>query len=380
MKVLVVSVPALGHLNPLLPLVKALLAGGDQVVVASGVDVAPTVKAAGAEFFAAGQGEDAWMDQLRQRTRGAPGDGIAPERILHYFVPRAFGEIAAADMIDGVLECGRRLAPDLVLFDNLALAGPLAADLLGVPGINHLLGPLADHEVFELANDAVSPLWRSFGRDAPGHAGVYRDLTIGICPPSLERLKVPCGEVLSLRPTPLPTAPATRSTRPLVYVTFGTFFNYNLEIFRAVLEGLADEPIDVMVTVGADGDPAALTPFPANTSVERFIPQAELLPRCQAVVHHGGAGTTFGALAHGLPQLVVPQGADNFAHAAMVERAGEAVVLLPGEATASKVRDGVRRILAEPTYADAARRTADEIAVMPGPPEVAEALRVYARR
>src|SRR3984893_10194848 len=79
--------------------------------------------------------------------------------------------------------------------------------------VNHLLGPLADHEVFELANDAVSPLWRSFGRDAPGHAGVYRDLTIGICPPSLERLKVPSGKVLYLRPTPLPTAPATSSSR-----------------------------------------------------------------------------------------------------------------------------------------------------------------------
>jgi UDP:flavonoid glycosyltransferase YjiC (YdhE family) len=64
----------------------------------------------------------------------------------------------------------------------------------------------------------------------------------------------------------------------------------------------------------------------------------------------------------------------------MVEQAGEAVVLLPGEATPSNVRDGVRRILAEPTYADRARRTADEIAVMPGPPEVAEALRAYARR
>ncbi len=41
----------------------------------------------------------------------------------------------------------------------------------------------------------------------------------------------------------------------------------------------------------------------------------------------------------------------------MVEQAGEAVVLLPGEATASNIRHGVRRILAEPTYANRARRT-----------------------
>jgi UDP:flavonoid glycosyltransferase YjiC (YdhE family) len=59
-----------------------------------------------------------------------------------------------------------------------------------------------------------------------------------------------------------------------VYVTFGTFFNYNLEIFRPVLEGLADEAIDVVVTVGADGDPAALTPFPANTLVDEVAADA----------------------------------------------------------------------------------------------------------
>ena len=87
-----------------------------------------------------------------------------------------------------------------------------------------------------------------------------------------------------------------------VYVTFGTFFSTNLEPFRVVLDALAGEPIDVVATVGEQQDPASLGPIPSNTRVERFIPQAELLPSCAAVVHHGGAGTTFGALSHGLPQ------------------------------------------------------------------------------
>jgi UDP:flavonoid glycosyltransferase YjiC (YdhE family) len=380
MKVLVVSTPLSGHLGPLLPLVEALVSGGDEVVVSTGADAAPTVERSGARFSAAGAGDSVWFERLRDRTRGNPGDGIAPERINHYFVPRLFAEIAAADMIDDVLACGRDLEPDLVIFENYALAGPLAAELLGVPGVTQLVGPMPDHDVYVLANDAVSPLWRSFGCDVPGFAGVYRDLTIEICPPSLEPIEVPRGEVLALRPSPLADPAATAPRRPLVYVTFGTFFNENLDLFRVVLEALTDEPLDIVMTVGNDQDPAALSPFPPNARVERFIPQATVLPECAAVVHHGGAGTTFGALAHGVPQVIIPQGADNFDHAAMCTRAGSAMTILPDHVDPTTVANAVRRVLHEPGYAVAARKTADEIDAMPGPDSVADALRAYARR
>jgi MGT family glycosyltransferase len=171
-----------------------------------------------------------------------------------------------------------------------------------------------------------------------------------------------------------------KSSLPLVYVTLGTFFNANLDIFGAVLDGLADEPVAVVATVGTDQDPAGLGPVPGNARVERFIPQATVLPTCTAVVHHGGAGTTFGSLAHGLPQVVIPQGADNFDNAAMVERAGVALVLRPGEVTADNVQNAVRLILNEPGYAEAARQAASEIAAMPAPEAVANDLRTRYER
>jgi UDP:flavonoid glycosyltransferase YjiC (YdhE family) len=375
MKVLVVCVPGSGHINPLLPVVESFLAGGDQVMVASGTNVAGAVERVGADFYPAGHGENAWFEQLQARVRGFPGDGLAPERIIHYFLPRLFGEVAAPDMIDDVLAAGRELDTDVVLFETYALAGPLCADVLGVAGVHHLLGPILPHDVLELANDAVSPLWRSFGRDAPGYAGVYGGLTIEICPPSLESRRVPAGERLVLRPAPVPDPASRTSSRPLVYVTLGTFFGANIGIFRDVLAALADEPVEVVVTVGADQAPTALDPVPDNARVERFIPQARLLPRCAAVVHHGGSGTTLGSLAHGRPQVAVPQGADNFINAAMLERAGVGLVLLPGEVTPAAVRDAVRRVLWEPSFATAAQRAAAEIAGMPGPDEVVEKLR-----
>jgi UDP:flavonoid glycosyltransferase YjiC (YdhE family) len=370
----VVCEPGAGHVNPLLPLVDALLAGGDRVVVGAGDDPGGVVARSGAEFRRVGHGEMDWFAVLQARVRGVPGDGLAPERINHYFFPRLFGEIATADMIDDVLACGRELEPDVVLFETYALAGPLAADLLGAPAVHHLISPMLSPEVVELANDAVSPLWRSFGRDAPGDAGLYQGLTIEVTPPSLEVQPVPSGERLAMRPTPPPATQPIPSSPPLVYVTLGTAFS-NVAVFRAALDGLSDEPVQVVVTVGPDQDPAALAPFAGRARVEQFIPQADLLPRCSAVVHHGGSGTMFGSLAHGLPQVVVPQGADNFINAELITRAGVGLTPPPGEVAPDAIRNAVRMVLNEPSYATAARRVAAEITASPSPADVAQILR-----
>ena len=373
-KVLAVSVPAAGHLTPMLPLLRSMVAAGDEVVVATGPALADAVTASGARLHPAGTGMNSWFGRLGTRTRGAPGDGLPPERIEHYFVPRLFAEIAADDMVDGVLEAGRSLRPDLVVFETESFAGPLAAHLLGVPAIHHTIGALLPPDAVELCADAVSPLWRAFDRDAPRDAGLYGGMTITICPPSMEVHPAPSEDVIALRPAPLPTRAPEPSEPPLVYVTLGTMWS-EPAVFRTVLEGLADESVDVLVTVGSGNDPTALDPVPGNARVERYVPQAELLPRCAAVVHHAGAGTMFGSLAHGLPQLALPQAADNFTNAELLGRSGAGRVLRPGEVTTDNVRHAVRLLLEEPGAADAAGKVADEIAAMPSADEVAAELR-----
>src|SRR5690348_17310766 len=103
MKVLVVCIPLAGHLNPLLPLIRAFVDAGDDVLVATGSDVRAEVVAAGAEHAPAGHGFGWWFERLDARTRAMPGDGLAPDRILSYFIPRVFGEAALDDMVDGAL-------------------------------------------------------------------------------------------------------------------------------------------------------------------------------------------------------------------------------------------------------------------------------------
>jgi MGT family glycosyltransferase len=178
-----------------------------------------------------------------------------------------------------------------------------------------------------------------------------------------------------MRPAPVPATEPVRADPPCVYLTLGTFFSGNTEVFRTALAGLAKEDIEVVVTVGANNDPAAIDPVPANTRVERYVPQGDLLPRCSAVIHHGGAGTMYGSLAHGLPQVVLPQGADNFVNAGLLARCGAGLSTGPEQLTPDAVCDAVRSVLTQPSYRDTARQLAEELAALPEPGEVARELR-----
>jgi len=55
---------------------------------------------------------------------------------------------------------------------------------------------------------------------------------------------------------------------------------------------------------------AEIGDVPENVIVRSWVPQADLLRLVDVIVHHGGSGTTLGALTVGAPQLILPQGAD----------------------------------------------------------------------
>src|SRR5271157_3207353 len=87
MRVLVASVPAAGHFHPLVPLALALRNAGDEVMVASAPSLCERARSMGLEATAVGTEIDEWLETLRLRVRGIPGDGLPAERILGYFYP-----------------------------------------------------------------------------------------------------------------------------------------------------------------------------------------------------------------------------------------------------------------------------------------------------
>jgi UDP:flavonoid glycosyltransferase YjiC (YdhE family) len=135
--------------------------------------------------------------------------------------------------------------------------------------------------------------------------------------------------------------------------------------------------VDVLVALGP-GDPASLGSLPDRVRVAGFVPQAEVLKHAGMVVHHGGTGTVLAALAAGLPQLVLPQGADQFANAETLSALGAAKALVGDAITVDAIGTAARELLHDPKPRDIARGVAAEIAAMPAPPEVLTELVTWA--
>jgi UDP:flavonoid glycosyltransferase YjiC (YdhE family) len=92
------------------------------------------------------------------------------------------------------------------------------------------------------------------------------------------------------------------------------------------------------------------------------------------VVSHSGSGTFLGALARGLPQLCLPQAADQFRNAEGGVRAGAAIALTPRETTPTSVSEAVGRLLGDDAFRRGAAAVADEIRAMPSSAEVVQVL------
>ncbi|HEX8001205.1 MAG TPA: glycosyltransferase [Mycobacteriales bacterium] len=367
-RVLLTSTPGAGHVLPLLRLARALRDRGDDVRWAVGPGGVDTVRREGFEAVEAGPAERERHAEYRRRHPDGPPPG--PATRAHAF-PHMFGGVAAPETLAAALPLAEEWRPDVVVHEVAEMAGPILAGRLGVPSVAHAFGIPVPTAILPAVDAVLEPLWRAHGL-APRPYGAD-DLYLDICPAPLHNGETPpAARVQPLRPAD--GGARVPAERPLVYVTFGTVFNAQPGVLREVVLGAAATGADVLVTTGHDGDPAALGDLPATVTVERFVPQADVLPRCAAVVSHAGSGTLFGALAHGLPSVLLPQAADQFTNAAQASAYGAAVAFGPGAPAAREVEAAVRRVLEEESFAAAAARVAEAIAAMPGPAEAAAAV------
>jgi MGT family glycosyltransferase len=195
------------------------------------------------------------------------------------------------------------------------------------------------------------------------------------CPPFLQSLGFPKPGAtrILMRPTAwnppgdLPRAVLDRDVeKPLVYLTLGTASIFaQPAILREMIDALAALRLKAVLSTGPVVSPDALGAIPDNVEVVAWVPQAELLKHVDLAVHHGGSGTTFAAMAVGIPQLLLPHGADQFSNAQMLSAAGAGAQILPGDVTPARIADEVRLLLASDEARTAARKLQDEISQMP---------------
>ncbi len=388
MRVLVSCLPGFGHFHPLVPAALALRAAGHEVAFATAERFCRNVvEPAGFRAFAAGLSPLDVQDRLaEQHPQFAAGDTSDDEAAQARFGAAMFAGVAGPAKAEDLATVLGDWAPSLVVHDAVDFGAPPAAAAAGLPYAAHSVGALQPIEFWEPVWEWLRPHWPRSWWSQPGTGGwpsLFPQLYLDTCPPSLQAphiAEIPVAQ--PLRPVPFDTTGADRlpgwagelGAAPTVYVTLGTVFNTTAGLFETILAALADEPVTVVVTVGLDRDPAQLGPQPGNVHVERYLPQSLLLPHCDVVVAHGGSGTSLAALSHGLPSLLLPQGADQLGTARRVAGCGAATLLRDGEVTPDAVRAAVRDLLSQPGYREQARRLQREIRDMPGPERAVELL------
>ena len=383
MRVLFTCRPGYGHYYPLVPLARAAVAAGHAVAVATGEPIRGVAEADGFEAFSAGPAFAAIREAFVAKF--GPLDEIPPEQHRSFFFGRVFTGIELPARLPELLAIADKWQPDLIVHELSEFAGPLTAEITGIPHATCGFGPLLEPEIADAAEAAAAEHYLAAGL-APSAARLYRSLYLDPCPPSLQVPAV--SEIerrIAIRPEPAATDAAAELTwlrslpqRPTVYVTLGTVWNQDLSFFRIVIESLARRPVNVIAALGPGKEPADLGPQPPNVRVCGFIPHAQLLGHCDLVICHGGAGSVLDSLSAALPLLIAPLAADHFYKATRVAAAGAGRCLHHADLTPAVVSRELDVLLQDARYRDAAAAIAAEIAAMPSARDALTALTALA--
>ena len=367
MKFLFTSNPLYGHFMPMVPLIRAARAAGHQVRVATGSNLTGLVRQYGFPLWLVGSTFAEAMASMPAAALDRPPSD--PER-MQAGALNLFGRPGVARTRQ-LIPMAADWRPDVVVHELFEIAGIEAAAVSGALDVVHGFGAQETY-LPELASMVCTAAAAELGTPDRTHR-LFSSLYLNPYPCGLEP---PCRsqfrEVWPIRPEVGTVQPGERlpdRIRDLpyphtIYLTLGTAFNAPAA-WRVALEGVRDLPVNVIGTVGPDLDPAIFGPQPAHVVLERYLPQALVLPRVDAVVSHGGSGTTLGALAEAKPMVILPMAADQFINADQVVRTGSGLALPPVARTPDRIREAIEQVLTYPSYAAAARVLQREILTMP---------------
>lgn len=401
-RVLAYTSPAWGHLAPVVPVLGELAHRGWDVQVRTLASACRPMREAG--FDAAPIAAE--IEEIRHDDWQASSPVAAQKRAMTVFARRA--PLDAMDLQKAAVD----LQPDLVLVDVMALGALAAAEASerpyvtwlpypawirrpGVPpygpGLAPLGGPvgrLRDAMIRRLVTGPAARFTQAAnaGRAAVGLAPIGSPDEILLRPPCVIAMTAPALEYPGAWPDtfhlvgPLSWDPPAEEPgwlsaegRPIVLVSTSSEYQRDDAVIQTVFDALAERGDLLLVATVPGGDPRRMAELrvPPNGQLERFVSHAPVLPRCAAVICHGGAGITHRALAAGVPVVVVPFGRDQLEVARRAEYTGAAVRLSARRLSAPRLR----RALAEAeARREQARRLAVGIPLSGGPAAAADAI------
>ena len=359
-------IPAHGHTNPTLNVVRELKARGHRVVYYSYDEFREKIEDAGAEFISC-NGNDAQLHLTKEEGAKIGADLALSTRVL----------VDTTLSLDGpVCRDMERLKPDCIVADSMAVWGKAVAKKLGIPFVcstttfafNKESAKIMPHslkETFSMilsmgkVNAQVKRLQQAgypvksvldlIGSDESVPTVVY---TSPLFQPSAETFPEHFAFVgPSIRPA---RSQVVKTGEKLVYISMGTVHNDMLPLYRACVQAVKGTTWQVILSVGDQVDTQMLGALPGNVSVFPSVDQIAVLTAADVFLTHCGMNSANEGLYFGVPLVTLPQTSEQSGVAARAEQLGAGLRLR--ETTPDAIRAALEKAMDDPSYRENAQK------------------------
>ena len=388
-KVIMLSLPARGHINPMLPLAQELVARGEEVSYCLPEEFKPTIASTGATFV-----------PYQLSGRGFRWTVLSCED-LFFWLPLHMA-VLSLGALPQLIEIVRAQQPDYLIYDAWCLWGRLVAHILHLPAIrfqstivmNEQLGPvfwtlleqadrmsmprLADvpssgfeqHITFRSAVEQLCTTYHLPSIELKSFFDYAEPLNLVSIPPAFQpgverfddRFQF-IGPSIVPRHEPTTFPFEQLKPQPTLYISMGSVCNQEVDFFKtcfaafgrtdattkqerllpATSQSAGKQPWQVILATGKS-DLGTLGTVPENFLAYPYVPQLDVLQQTTVFLTHGGPNSIMEALFYGVPLVVVPQITDQVILAKRVEELGLGIALEKPAVTAASLQEAVTRV------------------------------------
>lgn len=365
-KIVFFCIPAHGHTNPTLGVVRELICRGHEVFYYSYNMMREKIESTGATFIS--------CDEYDQEQRLDAKDGARIGKDLAFSTQILVDTILALD--DAVCEHMKGLKPDCIVADSMAVWGKIVALKLGIPFVSSTTTFAFNQHSARIMKQSLGQMFGMIFSMSKINKNIKRlqdkgypvksvlDIiqndnntdTIVYTSPEFQ----PCSETFSEKyvfvgPSIRPVENMIeKKSDKLIYISMGTVINDSTEFYKKCIEALANTKYQVIMSVGNLINIEDLGAVPDNITISRFVDQIAVLSQADVFLTHCGMNSVNESLYYKVPLVMFPQTSEQDGVTTRVEQLGAGVRLK--HINAKAIRETIESVLNTISYYEQASK------------------------
>lgn len=359
-KIVFFCIPAHGHTNPTLGVVRELVSLGHEVLYYSYNMLKEKIENTGAKFVS--------CDDYDMEQKLSPEDGARLGKDLAFSTKILVDTTLALD--DMVCSQIKELQLDCIVADSMAIWGKCVALKFGIPFISSTTTFAFNQHSAKIMKQSIGQIFGMIFSMGKIQKDIIRlqnkgypinnvlDIikndnntdTIVYTSPEFQ----PCSETFSdkytfIGPSIRPiTDEIVKTHKKLIYISMGTVINNNASFYHNCIKAFADTDFQVIMSVGNLTDMTKFKNLPENISVYQNVDQIAVLSKADVFISHCGMNSVNESLYYGVPLVMFPQTPEQGGVANRVSQLKAGVMLKKN--TVKNIQNAVKSLIDDGEY------------------------------